>query len=76
MRQDLVTRERQVWEDALLIFMKKVMCFELEFETVKNGQLGEEHSWTATIEGNEVFQWEEENKKEEPRKEGGKRKNM
>ena len=38
---------------------------ELEFEAVKRVKLGDEHRWTALVEGDEGFQWRKQNKKKE-----------
>ena len=37
---------------------------EIESEAVKREKSGEKHWWTALIEGDDVFQWRKQNKKE------------
>ena len=46
----------------------------LIFEVVKRVKLGEEHRWTASIEGHQVFPWKKQNKKKEFGREASKRK--
>ena len=47
---------------------------ELEFEAVKRVKLGEDHSWTALLEGDEGFSGEKQNQKKELDRGGSKRK--
>ena len=66
-RQDVVT------SDAILgrcssDYDEERQRFELEFEAAERVELGEEHHWTALIQGDEDFQWRTQNTKHESKR--------